>query len=221
MFGSEIDKQYVSGSFPKKIVQYWDQGAVPEDVKPLMESWREMNSDCSYEVFDKPLARDFIFDVYGKDGLSVFDVAALPAMRSDIFRVAFMLSQGGIYVDAATRCIAPIFDLVKQTDELMLMRKKHGRIWNGFIAAKKDSCRLSMIWQAINKNVQEREIPGVWGATGPGVYNKIIDHDCDDRVSIILEQNMGQYFKLITGLGYKKAGHWSKVQHSVSIYCGR
>ena len=208
----------VGMSIPKNIVQYWDQGRPPEDVEPLVDSWRELNFDFSYEIFDKNQARDFIGNVYGVGGVSVFDAAALPAMRSDIFRVAFILHRGGVYVDAATKCVSSIADLIDQSDKLTLMRKQHGRVWNGFIAAPAGSQCLLEIWRAICRNVEERKIPGVWGATGPGVYHKVVDSAPSDMVSMISEAEMERYFKLITGLRYKRSAHWSKVQHMISIY---
>jgi hypothetical protein len=205
---------------PKVIVQYWDQKKIPADEKSLMTSWINLNHGFEYALFDQGSARSFIFEHYGQDGLNVFDVASVPAMRSDVFRVAYILRFGGVYIDAATCSISNISGLFNGEESLHLMRKRHGGLWNGFIAAPPSHPMVQEIWNQILKNVQNRMSNNVFLVTGPGVFNDLVDSDNrnKERLSITEQSDATKFFKLVNELGHKKNNHWSNVQKNKSIF---
>lgn len=207
---------------PSLIVQYWDQGDRPYDIESLMSTWKENNSDFEYRLYDRFSAEAFIAEHYDREIAELFRSAALPAMRSDIFRLAFILKHGGVYVDAGTKCLRNISDLISRNDKLVLMRKHHGAIWNGFIAAEKDNTTLQRIWDNVLQNLKSKKIEDVWAATGPGVYNAILNGGYDENGYLILPQSeirLG-WFRIENKLLHKKARHWSKMQVDMDIYAG-
>jgi len=207
---------------PSLIVQYWDQGDRPYDIESLMSTWKENNFDFEYRLYDRFSAEAFISEYYDREIVELFRSAALPAMRSDIFRLAFILKHGGVYVDAGTRCLKNISELISKNEKLILMRKHHGGIWNGFIAAEKNNATLQQIWDNVLQNLKSKVIEGVWGATGPGVYNAILNEDYDENDCLILPQSEIRltWFRIENKLLHKKARHWSKVQVNMDIYAG-
>jgi mannosyltransferase OCH1-like enzyme len=92
---------------PKTIVQFWDKAVLPEDIAPLVDLWKHRNPDFEHHLFNDATARTYIAEHFPTSYLAAFDMCAIPAMRSDFFRYAYLYKEGGIYVDAAVTCITP------------------------------------------------------------------------------------------------------------------
>ena len=154
---------------------------------------------------------------YGKKIQDLFLSAALPAMQSDIFRVAYCLAKGGFYIDAGTRCKAALDPHLPANGELLLMRKWHGGVWNGMIGAEADQADLKLIWDKIIHNLQARETQDVWQVTGPKSFNQVVNHSKDGSKIRVVEQKDIAFFDIVSDLKYK-ANHWSEVQKTQSIF---
>jgi mannosyltransferase OCH1-like enzyme len=87
---------------PKVIVQFWDNlDRIPKDVQKCLDSWRPLaNYGFARLIFDDRKARRFIFSQFGSTHVEAFDRCYHPAMRCDYFRLCYILSSGGFYVDA-------------------------------------------------------------------------------------------------------------------------
>jgi hypothetical protein len=80
------------------ILQFWDQPEPPADVLASMESWRRAGPPI--QRFSDAQATDWV-RTRGDDGLlDAYLHCHHPAMRSDLFRLAWLLQNGGLYVDA-------------------------------------------------------------------------------------------------------------------------
>ncbi|WP_143735700.1 WcbI family polysaccharide biosynthesis putative acetyltransferase [Microbulbifer mangrovi] len=214
-------KAITASRIPNVIVQYWDQGEPPKDVKDLIQSWKQQSTEFEHLLFNRETAREFILTAYGSEIASLFDSANLPAMRSDIFRVAYILERGGVYIDAATRCYSDLQPLLSDNISTVLIEKWHGGIWNGFIASEASSPYLANVWDKIVKNLKQQLISDVWLATGPGVFNEVFKAGgYGQSVSVVKQADAKQYFALVNDLQHKKKAHWSKVQNSLDIYGG-
>ena len=199
------------------IIQYWDKKLIPVEISMLMNSWKFQNTDHNHKIFDRDSADEFIQKNYGSKIAQIFRSAALPAMQSDIFRIAYILNKGGIYVDAATKCEKPInsWPFYAETN-CLLMRKWHRGIWNGFISSKCNSLFLSIAFDMIVDNILKKESNNVWAVTGPGVLQKVAQN-CNDYE--LFDQSTAKYsFSLVNNLDHKKNNHWSEKQIDSSIY---
>ncbi|PKH00964.1 glycosyltransferase family 32 protein [Paraglaciecola sp. MB-3u-78] len=204
---------------PKKLIQYWDNLPVPPDIASLHATWPAINPEIDCEIFNFDKALQFILSEYGSEIADLFTLAAIPAMQSDIFRLAYIFAKGGIYVDMATRCKTPIEPLLHHSDKVVFMRKWHGGIWNGMIIAEKQNPIVKTIWETVLDNIKHRKYDDVWKATGPLSFNQTIDLAGDDTNYVIYPQNeMTQYFELVNDLEHKKNAHWSEVQKNKNIY---
>lgn len=87
---------------PRTIVQYWnDLDNIPKDVKVCLDSWNNVSRiGCERKLFDDNSARRFISKTFTQHHVEAFDRCYHPAMRSDYFRLCFILSHGGCYIDA-------------------------------------------------------------------------------------------------------------------------
>ena len=80
------------------ILQFWDQPAPPADVLASMESWHRAGPPVMR--FCDETAVDWLRTHYGAEVLEHYLHCHHPAMRSDLFRLAWLLRQGGLYIDA-------------------------------------------------------------------------------------------------------------------------
>jgi len=87
---------------PRTIVQFWDDlDQLPGDVRECIESWKKLGEQ-GFEVllFDNNSARDFVARRLGPRYESAYVKCYHPAMRSDYFRLCYILMEGGCYLDA-------------------------------------------------------------------------------------------------------------------------
>ena len=86
----------------RTIVQFWnDQYQLPRDVRECIGSWKKLE-DRGFKVllFDDGRARDFIGQRLGPRYEKAYDTCYHPAMKSDYFRLCYILLEGGCYLDA-------------------------------------------------------------------------------------------------------------------------
>jgi len=84
---------------PRRILQFWDQETIPPDVHDCMATWRAI-PDFEHVIFDDVRAREFINAECEPRHLEAYDLCNHPAMKSDLFRLAFLYRRGGMYIDA-------------------------------------------------------------------------------------------------------------------------
>ena len=84
---------------PRRILQFWDQETIPADIQECMASWRAL-PDFEHVVFDDVRAREFISTECEARHLEAYDLCNHPAMKSDLFRLAYLYHHGGVYIDA-------------------------------------------------------------------------------------------------------------------------
>ncbi len=202
---------------PNTIVQFWNTPNLPEDISKLVATWKAQNPSMEHKLFSYDSALQFIAEHYGSEIKNLFESAALPAMQSDIFRVAYCLKMGGFYIDCGTRCNAPIQPLLSD-DLLFLVRKWHGGIWNGAIGCNAEHPALEWIWNRIIQNLKARSSNDVWKLTGPLSFNQMVESkEFDGIVNVVEQPSTKPFFDIVNELEHKKK-HWSKVQEKQSVF---
>lgn len=91
-----------ASKIPKVLVRFWhDAEAVPIDVAECLDSWEGLR-DAGFEIltFHDGSAAAYIEVAFGEQQIEAFERCRHPAMRSDYFRLCYVLSSGGFYVDA-------------------------------------------------------------------------------------------------------------------------
>lgn len=89
-------------TIPKRLVQYWhDLTEVPADVLTCMNSWSRLaDQGIEHHLFSDESASAYIAETFSDRELRAFARCEHPAMRSDYFRMCYLLVEGGLYVDA-------------------------------------------------------------------------------------------------------------------------
>jgi hypothetical protein len=95
-------REKTTEAIPRTLVRFWDEpDNVPPDVQQCLNSWDALQDEgFSFQMFGDASAAAYIADRYGQRELSAFALCRHPAMRSDYFRLCFVLAEGGLYVDA-------------------------------------------------------------------------------------------------------------------------
>jgi hypothetical protein len=90
------------------LLQYWHDADPPPLLCERMNKWEACNPDFQHLVFNRDSAATALTALYGESFGQAFLAIRLPAMQADIFRVAYLYACGGIWIDAATHCLAPL-----------------------------------------------------------------------------------------------------------------
>lgn len=111
-----------SGAIPKVVIQFWDNlSLMPKDVKECLSTWEPLTGQGFVRLlFDDQQARSFIFTKFGSTHVEAFDRCYHPAMRCDYFRLCYILSCGGFYVDADEMYKGPDIDNLFEDKSLKL-----------------------------------------------------------------------------------------------------
>lgn len=82
-------------------MQFWDDlDRLPDDVRACIETWRVIEEQgVERLLFDKHQAREFISRRLGPRYSQAYDKCYHPAMKSDYFRLCYILVEGGCYID--------------------------------------------------------------------------------------------------------------------------
>lgn len=95
-------------------------------------------------------------------------------MQADVFRLAALWIEGGVYVDADILCLTPIFLLIKKQARPGLIVVFNNRIQNGFIVQKEPRDPfIGACLELATANIEARRFTDVYTATGPAIYNAL------------------------------------------------
>jgi hypothetical protein len=168
-------------------------------------------------LFSMKSAYQFIFKEYGKDVAKAFLSCALPAMRSDFFRVFWALSKGGVYSDIT---FDPIL-IAPEKHITIMTTDQEGRLRNGYFCAKKQCRELRSIALEILISLSKKEDQNVWSATGPGAFIRAIGNDETHTIhkvstSSLLKHDIAPSF--YSASTWNGENHWSVKQLHMNIY---
>ena len=93
-------------------------------------------------------------------------------MKADIFRLAYLFHEGGHYVDADDRCIAPISTLDLGDRDLILYQEDFGTVGNNFIGVRPRHPAIGSALANAVTAVNRGDADIVWLATGPALLTR-------------------------------------------------
>jgi hypothetical protein len=176
-FGSEIPL-----NSKKTIIQYWDFD-VPNDIGGYMNKVKEINCSLGYQLFDFNDARDFIKENSSELILSFFDSTPKAAFQADIFRLVYLLHNGGIWIDADELAKDPINEFIYRNSNSIViscLNEFYGGYYvnNDFIYVPKNSNLMKRIYiEFENRVFQSKSDHKVfyYGICGPHLWSDVIN----------------------------------------------
>ncbi len=162
----------VAPSIPRVICQYWDGAVPPGDIRSMINSWIATHRDYRHQLFNDATALQYLRDHCTPDASKAFQRTRDRAQRADLFRMAYLYTHGGIYIDADDRCRGSLEQLLKPGKTLVVFQEDYGSIANNFIAVVPGH---QIIRRALDRAVEailrgDRDI--VWLSTGPGMFSR-------------------------------------------------
>jgi tetratricopeptide (TPR) repeat protein len=154
---------------PKRIIQFWNEALRPDDIIQIMQSWDRTNPDFEHVVFDDAAAETFILEHFDARVLRAFRSANYPAMRADIFRLAYLAIHGGVYADADDLCRHPITTWLAPDLELILIQEHLGSIGNNFIASIPNHPFILAVLEKVVDQILDKQ-GDIWFTSGPGAW---------------------------------------------------
>ena len=205
---------------PRRIAQFWDD-APPDDIAALTDTWRTRNPGHAYECFDDETAADFIAARHAAAVAEAFERSEHPAQRADLFRLAWLAAEGGVYADADDRCDAPLDDIVPAWATFAGYQENYGTLANNFLCATPSHPiivrALELATTAINRG--DRDV--IWLKTGPGLVTRAMAQvACQDEGLVELSScSIMELWEAQRVIGlhcparYKRTDqHWSRSQ---------
>ena len=92
---------------PRIIHQTWKDSSVPQWALPTTHSWRDMNPDYEYRLWDDKDAEALIRERY-PELVPAYMNHMVPVQRADVFRYAVVHAFGGVYADIDVHCNVPV-----------------------------------------------------------------------------------------------------------------
>jgi tetratricopeptide (TPR) repeat protein len=205
---------------PRTVAQYWDAAQPPADIASIMKSWPQQNPGYRHLVFDDLRARAFLHAHHAPEVLHAYHRATAPAMKADLFRLAFLLTEGGVYADADDRCTQPLAPLLPAGAALVLYREYLGTLGNNFMAAAPGNpvLRRALADAAAAINRGDQDI--IWLSTGPGLITRSLAAACAAETWDTLRANtviwprrtVLRHISIHCLAGYKESNqHWIRA----------
>lgn len=161
---TEIPQNHNAPAIPRRLIQFWDKDP-DEDVQKLLGANKKWAADnnVTYEFFDEKTARDWMAAhapnaVYA---VQAYDACFHPAMKSDLFRLAKLIVDGGFYLDADNVMNDASKALFMATGDLYFFNHDQRRLFNGMIAAIPHSPVIQRAYDYACYNLN--------GPIGPGI----------------------------------------------------
>ena len=220
LFGYESSLSY---SLP--LVQYWNQIEPPSLLARRMEVCKTLNPNWDYRLFNRQTAAAFLESVYGSDISSAFLDIRLPAMQADVFRVAFLLHCGGLWIDAATSLIRPVESWLDRQHSFQMIRRSHQvhpKIATQIIYASRSGLPLlKAAWEEMVPRLLSRSGTKVYRDFGPGLFRDLMSSRPNLALGLHAVPEMTLSSCLMLGSSsniFSANQHWSKRQDNESLY---
>lgn len=154
-----------------KLTQYWHRPEPPPEIAALMAGYRRTNPTLRHQCFSRESAEAFIQAHFSAREVAAFRCCAVPAMQADYFRYCAVLAMGGFYVDADTRCGAPLEGLLGDGGQGVIFRRDNGNVINGCFGFRDPGHPLlSAALEIATTGIERRLSQSVWVTTGPGIF---------------------------------------------------
>tara|TARA_Y100000589_G_C27126053_1_gene618576 strand:+ start:302 stop:1081 length:780 start_codon:yes stop_codon:yes gene_type:complete len=129
---NDIDTfNYISNKkikIPKIIWQTHKTKNLPKSSSNAIKKLKKKNPDFEYRFFDNDDCYNYMKNNFNDDVLKAYNKINPGAGKADIWRLAVILKEGGIYIDVdkiLRKNAKPFSNLIRENDELI-----HGRGWH-------------------------------------------------------------------------------------------
>jgi len=120
---------------PKKIYQTYKSYKLPDNQKKCIYRILQFNPEFEYTFMDDNECLAFMEDNFEEDIVNMYKNLPLGIMKADVWRIAVIYINGGVYCDTDVSCNSNLSNLIKD-QELVIFNEETGGTSNFFFAAK-------------------------------------------------------------------------------------
>jgi len=150
---------------PRLVSHYWEGRRSPP-VERGIAAWARHHPDRRQQVFDRSTARDWL-KAQAPTLVDLFDAQSLPATRADLFRVALMARQGGLFTDLDEYPRGPVDAWFTDASAVLVIEEGYGTIANNFLAARPGLALFTRLQARIARELARTADPYPWWHSGP------------------------------------------------------
>ncbi|MFN3953131.1 MAG: glycosyltransferase [Pararhodobacter sp.] len=152
-------------TIPRQLLHYWE-GAPNGAVQRSLDAWAAHHPGFAQTVFTRESAARWL-GAHAPHLVALFERQTLPATRADLFRIAWLVQEGGIYADVDEFPRAPVTDWLSDATAVFCIEAGYGTVANNFIAATPGLPLLARMLARIEANLATSASPYPWWDSGP------------------------------------------------------
>jgi mannosyltransferase OCH1-like enzyme len=137
-----------------------------------MRFWKDLNHDHAYDDFDLLSADKWLEVSLPAAVTSAYRRAREPEQKGDIFRLAWLAREGGIYVSAQDCCLKPISALLPEAASLVVYQDDFAVLGTNFIAAAPSNPVITTALRLAVDAVNRGDSDIGWLSTGPALLTR-------------------------------------------------
>lgn len=166
---------------PLALVQFWNKADPPADVRAVMDSWVHHHPGLTLARFDAVSARAFILQTQGDKLARGYDTLHNPALQSNMLRLVYLATHGGLWVDADERCLRPMDEVLARLPTIGMVAPYSDQlpyyVHSYMLAAPPGSPVMAalLVGQMRAVRVALSGGPGLqnWVSNGPGLVTRV------------------------------------------------
>jgi hypothetical protein len=169
LLAERFDRYQEAGSnlaavrIPNRVHQIWLGGKLPVRYQGWTDSWRRMNKDWEYRLWDEKAILKF-----GLKNEVAFRESASFGAKSDIARYEILEREGGVYADTDFECLRPMNELVKSCSFFAgTIFSDIPEINNGLMGCVPGHPLLRRLVEQVSKPIKTKDTGVILDTTGP------------------------------------------------------
>lgn len=150
---------------PPRIAHYWE-GPRSAPVTRGLHRWAALHPQLTQTLYDPLKAARWLAD-HAPELSALFDRLTQPASRADLFRIAFMAREGGLFADLDEYPRAPVTPWLTGARAVFVIEEGHATIANNFLAARPGLALFQRLLARIAARLAATPAPYAWWDSGP------------------------------------------------------
>jgi len=197
---------------PRVIAHYWQGPHGPATTRARAQ-WARLHPHFRQHVFDDTTAAVWMHQNFGADMAQRFIALGHAALRADLFRLCWVLRQGGLFADLDEYPRIPVTPWLEGARAVLCVERGFGTIANNFIAAEPDHPVCAMALEHVCTALDQTDTPYAWWHSGPAQWTRAaFAHLVKDGGTDIRMLSQAQYCRRVaTNLPYphkRSPDHW-------------
>ncbi len=197
---------------PRVIAHYWQGPHGPATARARAQ-WARAHPGFRQHVFDDTSAADWMRRNFGAKMARRFLALGHAALRADLFRLCWVLRQGGLFADLDEYPRIPVTPWLEGARAVLCVERGFGTIANNFIAAEPDHPVCAMALEHVCTALDQTDTPYAWWHSGPAQWTRAaFAHLVKDGGTDIRLLSQAQYCRRVaTNLPYphkRSPDHW-------------